>query len=100
MTVSQIRDRTGALVGLSAVGRDIGESKRAVEALRSSEARTSAIFASALDPIITMDREGRIGDLPAIDLGAAGERSSKGGIGRILRGREALPGDGGARFGR
>ena len=36
------------------------ESKRAVEALRSSEARKGAILASALDAIITMNSEGRI----------------------------------------
>jgi len=60
VTLSPIRDRTGDLVGLSAVGRDISESKRAVEALRSSEARKSAILDSALDAIVTMNSEGRI----------------------------------------
>ncbi|MEA2843397.1 MAG: two-component system, cell cycle sensor histidine kinase and response regulator CckA, partial [Actinomycetota bacterium] len=60
VTFSPIRDRTGAVVGLSAVGRDITDSKRAVEALRSSEARKGGILASALDAIITMDHEGRI----------------------------------------
>jgi PAS domain S-box-containing protein len=60
VTLSPVRDRTGAVVGVSAVGRDITDAKRAVEALRSSEARKGAILASALDAIITMNHEGRI----------------------------------------
>jgi PAS domain S-box-containing protein len=60
VALSPIRDRAGGVVGVSAVGRDISESKRAVEALRSSEARKAAILDSALDAIITMDDEGRI----------------------------------------
>jgi PAS domain S-box-containing protein len=60
VTFSPIRDRTGTVVGVSAVGRDISESRRAVEALRSSEARKSAILASALDAIVTMNSEGLI----------------------------------------
>jgi PAS domain S-box-containing protein len=60
VTVSPIHDRTGAFVGLSSVGRDITVAKRAVEALRSSEARKGAVLASALDAIITMNGAGTI----------------------------------------
>ena len=60
VTFSPIRDRTGAVVGVSAVGRDISQSKRAMAALRSSEARKGAILASALDAIITMNADGLI----------------------------------------
>ncbi|MEY2476894.1 MAG: two-component system, cell cycle sensor histidine kinase and response regulator CckA [Actinomycetota bacterium] len=60
VTVSPIRDRTGAIIGLSAFGRNISESKRALEALRNSQARKAAVLASALDAIITMDADGRI----------------------------------------
>jgi len=60
VTLSPIRDLTGAVVGLSAVGRDITGSRQAVEALRSSEARKGAILDSALDAIVTMNHEGRI----------------------------------------
>jgi PAS domain S-box-containing protein len=60
VTFSPIRDRAGAVVGVSAVGRDITRRNQAVEALRSSEARKGAILASALDAIITMNSDGRI----------------------------------------
>ena len=60
VTISPIRDRTGTVIGVSAVGRDISESRRAVEALRSSEARKGAILASALDAIVTMNSNGAI----------------------------------------
>ena len=60
VTLSPIRDRSGTVVGLSAVGRDITQSKRAVAALRSSEARKGAILDAALDAIITMNRDGEI----------------------------------------
>ncbi|MEY2437286.1 MAG: hypothetical protein QOF97_2122, partial [Acidimicrobiaceae bacterium] len=65
VTVSPVRDQRGAIVGLSAVGRDITESKRAVEALRISEARKGAILASALDAIITMNDDGTIDEFNA-----------------------------------
>jgi PAS domain S-box-containing protein len=43
-----------------ALHNELDVTARAVEALRTSEARKSAILASALDAIITMDHEGRI----------------------------------------
>lgn len=43
--------------------RDITEQKRALEALRLSELRKSAIHDTSLDAIITMDHEGKVSDL-------------------------------------
>ncbi len=60
VTLSPIRDRSGTVVGLSAVGRDTTQSKRAVAALRSSEARKGAILDATLDAIITLNRDGDI----------------------------------------
>jgi PAS domain S-box-containing protein len=60
LTVSPIRDATGAVVGLSDVGRDISESRRAAAALHASEAHKTAILSSARDAIITIDHQGRI----------------------------------------
>ncbi len=42
--------------------RDITERHQAAEALRQSEARTRAVVESSLDCVITMDRNGRIGE--------------------------------------
>ena len=57
-----IRDRSGQAVRLTGVNIDITERKRAHGVLRESEARTRAIFESALDALITMDAEGRVQD--------------------------------------
>ncbi|HEY3319092.1 MAG TPA: PAS domain S-box protein [Planctomycetota bacterium] len=45
---------------LLGISRDITERKRAAEALQQSEARLSAIIASAMDAIITVDNQQRI----------------------------------------
>ncbi|HEX5551146.1 MAG TPA: PAS domain S-box protein, partial [Nitrospira sp.] len=57
-----IRDRSGQPVRLTGVNIDITERKRAHGVLRESEARTQAIFNSALDALITMDADGRVQD--------------------------------------
>jgi PAS domain S-box-containing protein len=62
----QIRQPDEALLAMmDAIGSQIGqfiERKRAEEANRESEARKGAILETALDGIITIDREGRITD--------------------------------------
>ncbi len=55
-----ISDRSGQPVRLTGVNIDITERKRADDIWRESEARTRAIFESALDALITMDAEGRV----------------------------------------
>ena len=57
-----ISDRSGQPARLTGVNIDITERKRADDVLRESEARTRAIFESALDALITMDAEGRVQD--------------------------------------
>ncbi len=57
-----IRDSEGRTVRLTGVNFDITERKCTEETLRESEARTRAIFESSLDPLITMDADGRIQD--------------------------------------
>jgi PAS domain S-box-containing protein len=57
-----IRNRAGQPVRLTGVNFDITERKRTEECLRESEARTRAMFDSALDALITMDAEGRVQD--------------------------------------
>jgi PAS domain S-box-containing protein len=55
-----ISDRSGQPVRLTGVNIDITERKRGDDIWRESEARTRAIFESALDALITMDAEGRV----------------------------------------
>ena len=57
-----IKDRSGQPIRLTGVNIDITERKRIDDILHESEARTRAIFESALDALITMDAEGRVQD--------------------------------------
>jgi two-component system, cell cycle sensor histidine kinase and response regulator CckA len=69
VTLSPIRDAAEAVVGTSAVARDITASKRALAALRATEARKSAILESALDCWVSMDDQGRV-----VEFNPAAER--------------------------
>jgi PAS domain S-box-containing protein len=59
-TISPIVDEAGRIVGASAISRDITDGKRAEAALRDSEASIRAVLDSALDAVITIDREGAV----------------------------------------
>ena len=59
----------GRVTGAVVTFMDVTERIRAEEALRASEARKSAIMSSALDAIITIDREGVM-----VEFNAAAER--------------------------
>jgi PAS domain S-box-containing protein len=60
LTVSPVRDESGALVGASTIARDVGDRWRADEELAAREARAHAGIEAALDCIVTIDLEGRI----------------------------------------
>jgi PAS domain S-box-containing protein len=70
LTVSPIKNIYNEVIGASKIARDIGQRKRAEQALRTSEARKAAFFRSALDCIITIDHEGRV-----IEFNPAAERT-------------------------
>jgi PAS domain S-box-containing protein len=59
-SAAPIRDAEGNILGSVLVFRDVSDKKRDEERLKTSEARKSAIFGTALDCIITMDHEGRV----------------------------------------
>ena len=60
----------GRRVGTIWIGMDVTASRRALAALRESEARKTAAFDVALDCIVTMDHEGRI-----LEFNPAAERT-------------------------
>jgi PAS domain S-box-containing protein len=55
-----LRAGGGAITGAIGVAIDVTDRKHAVESLRESEARKTAILRGALDAIITMDHEGKV----------------------------------------
>ncbi len=59
-SAAPILDATGSLAGVVLVFRDVTEQRRSENELRASEARKAAILETALDCIITMDREGKV----------------------------------------
>ncbi|HVH48144.1 MAG TPA: PAS domain S-box protein [Labilithrix sp.] len=78
-----MRDAEGELRGVVLVFREQTEERKAVRALRESEARKTAMMEAALDAIVTMDHEGKI-----TEFNAAAERtfgySRREVIGRVL----------------
>jgi PAS domain S-box-containing protein len=60
ISVSPVRDRSGAIVGASAAARDITATKKVQDALQASHALNAAIVEASLDCIVMMDVHGRI----------------------------------------
>jgi PAS domain S-box-containing protein len=59
-SAAPIRDSSGKIIGVVLIFRDVTEHRRAIQEVRSSEARKSAILETALDCVITMDHEGKV----------------------------------------
>jgi PAS domain S-box-containing protein len=60
VTVSPVRDSSGAIIGASKVARDITESRRIKHSAAEHEARLAAIIGAAMDAVITVNAEQRI----------------------------------------
>jgi PAS domain S-box-containing protein len=60
LTASPVRDSSGKVVSASVIARDIGERKRAEQAVQDREERLRAILDTTLDAIITIDHSGII----------------------------------------
>jgi PAS domain S-box-containing protein len=65
LTLSPIRDANGVITGISSIGRDLTESKRAERYARS-------LFETALDPLVTISPEGKINDVNEAMVTATG----------------------------
>jgi len=60
LTVSPIHSPSGAVIGASAIARDITDARRNARALRESEARWRAVIDAAEDAFVVIDARGRI----------------------------------------
>jgi PAS domain S-box-containing protein len=60
LSISPIRDRTGTIVGASAIARDITERRQELRALQENEARLRSVLESAVDGIVVVDSRGRV----------------------------------------
>lgn len=65
VSVSPLYDPDGKLFGSVHYARDITESKRAEEAVRQAFAYNRSLIEASLDPLVTIDPQGRISDVNA-----------------------------------
>ncbi|MGA3141597.1 MAG: PAS domain S-box protein [Verrucomicrobiota bacterium] len=63
LSLSPVKDEAGTIVGVSVIGYNITERKRAEEALRESEERYHAMLEQAADAVFMHDETGRILDV-------------------------------------
>jgi PAS domain S-box-containing protein len=60
VSISPLRDSSGAIVGASKIARDITESRRIQHSVAEHEARLAAIIGAAMDAVITVNADQRI----------------------------------------
>ena len=60
ITISPIRDARGAIVGASAIARDVTATLRTRQILQEAESRAHALFQAATQAIIVVDARGRV----------------------------------------
>ncbi|HOG15903.1 MAG TPA: PAS domain S-box protein [Syntrophales bacterium] len=63
LAVSPIKDAHGTITGIVTIVRDLTEQKRKDEALRRAGAYNRNLIEASLDPLVTIDRDGRISDV-------------------------------------
>ncbi len=65
VSLSPVKDGAGNITGVSSIVRDITERKRTEAALRHSSLYTRSLFEASLDPLVTINRDGKIADVNA-----------------------------------
>jgi PAS domain S-box-containing protein len=72
LTVSPIYDASHKLIGVSSIARDITERRQADEQLRSASLYARSLIEASLDPLVTINPEGRITDVNEATIKATG----------------------------
>ena len=63
LAVSPVKDKSGKLVGLSTIARDVTEYKQAEEKLLHASLYARSLIEASLDPLVTISRDGKITDV-------------------------------------
>ncbi len=63
LAVSPIKDANGTITGISTIARDLTEQKQKDEALRLASAYNRNLIEASLDPLVTIDIDGKISDV-------------------------------------
>ncbi len=63
VTLSPVFDKSGELIAVSTIARDITERKKAEEALRLSNIYNRSLIEASLDPLVTIWPDGKISDV-------------------------------------
>jgi PAS domain-containing protein len=71
LSVSPVLDESGNIVGATTIARDITERKRAEEELRRASLYARSLIEASLDPLVTINKDGRI-----MDVNQATERAT------------------------
>jgi PAS domain S-box-containing protein len=72
LTVSPIKDVKGNLIGVSTIARDVTEQKKAEEAIRRANAYNRSLIEASLDPLVTINPDGKISDVNAATVRVTG----------------------------
>jgi PAS domain S-box-containing protein len=72
LTVSPIKDVRGNLIGTSTIARDVTERKRAEETIRRANAYNRSLIEASLDPLVTINPDGKISDVNAATVRVTG----------------------------
>ena len=72
LTVSPIKDVKGNLIGVSTIARDVTERKRAEETIRRANAYNRSLIEASLDPLVTINPDGKISDVNAATVRVTG----------------------------
>jgi PAS domain S-box-containing protein len=77
LTVSPIKDVKGNLIGVSTIARDVTERKKAEETIRSANAYNRSLIEASLDPLVTINPDGKISDVNAATVRVTGYSRKK-----------------------
>ncbi|MCX6689864.1 MAG: PAS domain S-box protein [Methanoregula sp.] len=77
LTVSPIKDAKGNLIGVSTIARDVTERKTAEETIRSASAYNRSLIEASLDPLVTINPDGKISDVNAATVRVTGYSRKK-----------------------